>query len=160
MRKLRKGESYGFTDQPETVSSTTIEEQIAQFKTVYLNHDRVAKYNHLLHVIAKKFRFTDFADYRPSWVIDRFWSKYNLNATDQFNLFDLVLLAQSAVRSGSQEAKSLDSFLKDFLSYMVASYTVHYRYRSYRAIGDYMSQEQVDDIKEGVRIDFVGRFRG
>ncbi|NGM67321.1 hypothetical protein [Sphingobacterium sp. SGR-19] len=160
MRKLRKGESYGFTDQPETASSTTIEEQIAQYKTVYLNHDRVAKYNHLLHVIAKKFRFTDFADYRPSWVIDRFWSKYNLNDTDQFNLFDLVLLAQGAVRRGSQEAKALDSFLKDFLPYMVASYTVHYRNRSYRAIGEYLSPEQVDEIKEGVRIDFVSRFRG
>lgn len=161
MRKLRKGESYAPTDREGLPSMLTIEEQIAHLKkTVYLNHEQVAKYNHLLHVIAKEFRFTDFADYRPSWIIDKFWSKYNMNDTDQFNLFDLVLLAKGAVQRGSQEAKALDNFLKDFLSYMVASYTTHYRNRTYRAIGDYLSPEQVDEIKEGVRFDFVGRLSG
>ena len=160
MRKLRKGESYGLLPQQIASRDKIYEEKISPAKKVYINDDRITKYGQFLSAIAKEFNKTEFAEYLPSEIIDSFWSKHSWNNTEQFNLFDLILLAQGAVVEKSEEARALDRFLKDFLSYMIASHTVHYINRTDSAIGRTLSAEQVDDIKEGVRIDFVVRLSG
>ncbi|GGH11899.1 hypothetical protein FAZ19_00085 [Sphingobacterium alkalisoli] len=160
MRKLRKGESYGLQSQQVASRDNIYKEKISPAQKIYIDDARIVKYGQFLSIMAKEFRITEFADYQPSKIIDSFWSKHSWDNTEQFNLFDLILLAQGAVAEKSNEAKALNSFLKDFLSYMMASHTVHYINRTDSAIGRSLSAEQVGDIKEGVRLDFVSRLSG
>lgn len=153
-------EGVGSIHPKETDLQNAQELERLKTKIVYIHDEQLIKYNHLLEVLSKEFCLTDFMDYCPTKVINRFWSKYNMNDTDRFNLFDMILLAQGAVPHKSTDATMLNDFLRDFLGYMIASHTVHYMNRSYSAIGRHMRPDQVDEIKEGVRIDFVSRLSG
>ncbi|NGM62682.1 hypothetical protein G5B30_12225 [Sphingobacterium sp. SGG-5] len=160
MRKLRKGERYVDRSPQATDQNEVPRETPSPVKQVFIDKALVLKYEELLSAMAEEFRTIEFTDYSPARVIDNFWSRYNCNNTDRLNLFDMVLLAKGAVPEKSREAMALDSFVKDFVSFIIAGHTVHYMNRNYSAIGRYLPVERVEEIKEGVRLDFVGRLSG
>jgi|SRR5690606_20970499 len=116
-------------------------------------------YGRFLSALAEEFNSMDFLNYCPSEIIDQFWTKHNWK-DGNLNVFLLILSARRDMRPIRHAREDVEEFLRDFASFMIASYTTHCLNHDGRKIGKYMFEDEAENLKEAVRMDFLNRLIG